>query len=101
MGELWRLNIQCIGDKESLNLKRRVVVASSQMLNDGAIFVNVAKHGEPFWRQIVTRMRRDGKVTCSVNSDKLILKFGYSLFRKHDPARIKDIVSRTKGWVAC
>ena len=55
--------------------------------------MNVAKHGEPFWGQIVSRMRRDNKVTCSVNSDKLILKFGYGLFRKHGPARFKDIVS--------
>ena len=55
--------------------------------------MNVAKHGEPFWGQIVSRMRRDNKVTCSVNSDKLILKFGYGLFRKHGPACFKDIVS--------
>ena len=96
VGELWRHNLQCTGEKESLNRERRVIIAASQMLNDGAIYLNVARHGDPFWLQIVARMRRDDRVTRVVKSDELILKFGYGLFRKHGPARCKDIISRMR-----
>ena len=66
------------------------------MLNDRAVFVNVTKHGEPFWLQIISRMRHDNKVTRSVKSDELILKLCHGLFRKHGPARFKDHLSRMR-----